>query len=119
MVHGGIGLFNPTKRLARVAFLTAGLLARRFAQAADPRRLLFSPSLDGGLPLLLLFTPRRRSNSAMRASCASSSAISSSFENWLSASRSTNSFESGRRSHVNQNLSRLYRDAEDQHALTA
>src|ERR1700687_4931741 len=36
------------------------------------RRLLtrggfFSPSLDGGLPLLLLFNPRRRSNSATRA----------------------------------------------------
>jgi hypothetical protein len=28
MVDGGIGLFNPAKRLARVALLTAGLLAR-------------------------------------------------------------------------------------------
>src|ERR1700679_1979707 len=27
---------------------------------------LFNPSLDGGLPLLLLFSPRRRSNSANR-----------------------------------------------------
>ena len=68
MVHGGIGLFNPTKRLARVAFFTAGLLpdgSRRLLT----RRGFFSPSLDGGLPLLLLFNPRRRSNSAMRASC--------------------------------------------------
>ena len=72
------------------------------------RRLLvrggfFSPSLDGGLPLLLLFSPRRRSSSAMRASCASSSAMSSSFESWSSAARSTNSLESACRSHVNQN----------------
>jgi hypothetical protein len=37
----------------------------------DSRKLLtrgafLNPSLDGGLPLLLLFSPRRRSNSAMR-----------------------------------------------------
>ena len=43
------------------------------------RRLLtragfFSPSLDGGLPLLLLFNPSRRSNSAMRACIAAISA---------------------------------------------
>ncbi len=43
------------------------------------RRLLtrtgfFSPSLDGGLPLLLLFRPSRRSNSAMRACIAAISA---------------------------------------------
>src|SRR5271157_703187 len=31
------------------------------------RRGFFSPSLDGGLPLLLLFRPRRRSSSATRA----------------------------------------------------
>jgi hypothetical protein len=64
----------------------------------------FSPSLDGGLPLLLLFRSRRRSNSAMRADCASSSAMSSSFESRLSASRSTDSLESADRSHVNRNL---------------
>ena len=34
----------------------------------------FSPSLDGGLPLLLLFSPSRRSNSAMRACIAAISA---------------------------------------------
>ena len=70
------------------------------------RRGLFSPSLDGGLPLLLLFSPRRRSSSAMRASCANSRAMSASFESWLSASRSTNSLESANRSHVKQNLDR-------------
>src|SRR5271157_3401165 len=75
----------------------------------------FSPSLDGGLPLLLLFNPSRRSNSvicprnaaisaAWRAPCASSSAMTASFESWSSAARSTESFESARRSHVNQNL---------------
>ena len=103
MVDGGIGLCDLAKCLARMAPLTAGLLAGRFAQTADLGG-FFSPSLDGGLPLLLLFNPRRRSNSAMRASCASSSAMSWSFENWLSASRSTDSFESARRSHVNQNF---------------
>ena len=118
MVHCGIGLFNPTKRLARVAFLTAGLLARRFAQAADLPRLL-QPVARRGFAALLHSTQDGAPSSAMRASCASSSAISSSFENWLNASRSPNSFESGRRSHVDQNLSRLYRQAEDQHALTA
>src|ERR1035437_6669634 len=60
------------------------------------RRLLtrggfFSPSLDGGLPLLLLFSPSRRSNSAMRASCTSNSVMRSSFESWLSAVRSIES----------------------------
>src|SRR5665648_803957 len=68
------------------------------------RRLLtragfFSPSLDGGLPLLPLFSPSWRSNSAIRArnavisavwraSCPSSSAIRSPFGNWLSSARS-------------------------------
>src|SRR4051812_4920755 len=42
----------------------------------DSRRLLtrggfFSPSLDGGLPLFVLFSPSRRSNSATRAKSAS------------------------------------------------
>src|SRR5271170_2314816 len=74
-----------------------------------------SPSLDGGLPLLLLFSPRRRSNSAIcarnaaisaacPACCASSSAMRSSFESWSRAVRSTDSFESTRRSHVNRIL---------------
>src|SRR5271163_4197825 len=74
-----------------------------------------SPSLDGGLPLLLLFSPRRRSNSAIcarnaaisaacPACCASSSAMRSSFESWPRAVRSTDSFESTRRSHVNRIL---------------
>ena len=40
MVDGGIGLFNPAQRLARMAVLPAGLLARWFPQAADPQRLL-------------------------------------------------------------------------------
>ena len=40
MVDGGIGPLNPAKRLARVAPLPAGLLARRCPQAADPLRWL-------------------------------------------------------------------------------
>jgi hypothetical protein len=48
------------------------------------RRLLtrggfFSPSLDGGLPLLRLFSPRRRSNSANRVLKAAFSARSCAF----------------------------------------
>src|SRR3954469_13781128 len=39
----------------------------------------FSPSLDGGLPLLRLFSPRQRSNSANRPSSAAVSARSSAF----------------------------------------
>src|SRR5215469_6602323 len=38
------------------------------------RTVFFSPSLDGGLPLLLLFKLSRRSNSAMRACIAAISA---------------------------------------------
>src|SRR5271157_1747624 len=50
----------------------------------DSRRLLtrggfFNPSLDGGLPLLLLFNPRRRSNSATRAKSTCLSATRSAF----------------------------------------
>jgi hypothetical protein len=68
------------------------------------RRLLtragfFIPSVDGGLSLFELFSPSRRSNSAIRAcnaaisaawrsSCASSNAISSAFESCLSAALS-------------------------------
>src|SRR3954462_7362300 len=59
----------------------------------------FSPSLDGGLPLLPLFSPRRRSNSAIRSrnpaisaawrvSCASTSSISSPFVSSLRVARS-------------------------------
>ena len=116
MVHGGIGLFNPTKRLARVAFLTAGLLAdgsRRLRPAAAS-----SARRSTGFAAVAAIQPKTALQLGTRASCASSSAISSSFENWLNASRSTNSFDSGRRSHVNQNLSQLYREAEDEHALT-
>jgi len=72
-----------------MAGLAAGLLARRFTQAADPR-CFFSPSLDGGLPLLLLFSPRRRSNSANRAANAVFSARSNAFSArnaWITASR--------------------------------
>ena len=103
MVDHRIGRLGTTQRLARMALLSARLLARA------SRRLLtragfFSPSLDGGLPLLLLFRPSRRSNSAMRAPCATSSAMSSSFERWLSKVGSTNSLESVIRRRVNQNM---------------
>jgi len=46
-----------------VAALTRAQRSRRLLT----RDGLFSPSLEGGLPLLLLFSPSRRSNSAMRA----------------------------------------------------
>jgi hypothetical protein len=66
-----------------MVMVTSGVSVRRNVSPGWPfcppvflpdgsRRLLtragfFSPSLDGGLPLLLLFSPSRRSNSAMRA----------------------------------------------------
>jgi hypothetical protein len=40
MVDGGVGFCNLAKRFAGMPLLTAGLLAGRFAQAADTRRLL-------------------------------------------------------------------------------
>ena len=42
MVDGGIGSFRPAQRLARMALLPAGPLARWFPQTADPRRLVQS-----------------------------------------------------------------------------
>jgi hypothetical protein len=78
MVDRDIGGFRPSSRLSGMAGLTAGVLAGRFTQAADARR-LFSPSLDGGLPLSLLFRPRRRSNFANRAANAAFSTRSNAF----------------------------------------
>jgi hypothetical protein len=67
-----------------MTFLPARRLVRWLAQTSD-RGGLLSPSLDGGLPLLELFNPSRRSSSAIRASraailaaCAAISAINSS-----------------------------------------
>ena len=128
--------WTPSVRYARTASLESAMIAsgvslRRSVSPGWPfcppgflpdgsRKLLtrggfLSPSLDGGLPLLLLFSPRRRSNSAIcarnaaisaacPACCASSSAMRSSFESWSRAVRSTDSFESTRRSHVNRIL---------------
>jgi len=67
-----------------------------FSRKLQMRVGFFRPSLDGGLPLLPLFRPRRRSSSAMRAcsaaiaaacraSCARSSVMRSSFESCLRA----------------------------------
>jgi len=65
---------------------------------------LFSPSLDGGLPLFVLSKPRRRSSSAIRASWASSKSISSSFDKRARASRFIEILESLLTALVNQNL---------------
>src|ERR1035438_414749 len=46
---------------------------------------LFSPSLEGGLPLLLLFSPSRRSSSAMRLRSSVISACCSAFCVWSAA----------------------------------
>jgi hypothetical protein len=66
MIDHDVRRLHLTQGLARMSLLPAALLARRLAQAPGPRR-FFSPSLDGGLPLLLLLSPSRRSNSAIRA----------------------------------------------------
>src|SRR5215831_7109843 len=79
------------------------------------RTVFFSPSLDGGLPLLLLFKLSRRSNSAMRAciaaisaawraSSANNRAMRSYGDSCSSVAGSTHSFESVRRSHVKRFL---------------
>ena len=49
------------------------------------RRSLFNPSLDGGLPLVVLFNPSRRSSSSTRSSSAS---ITASFSALVSLLRS-------------------------------
>ena len=72
-----IGRLGSTQRLPRMAcFLAARLLLPEGSCRLLTRTGFFSPSLDGGLPLLLLFKPLRdrRSNSAMRACIAAISA---------------------------------------------
>src|SRR3954454_18390696 len=66
VVDRGIGGFHAAQRLARMTRLAAGRLAGWLTQATDPWRLLQSVA-EGGLPLLRLFSPRRRSSSANRA----------------------------------------------------
>jgi hypothetical protein len=68
VVNRVVRLGNLPQRLALVPLLPTRRLARRLAQTARARLGLCSPSLDGGLPLLELFSPSRRSNSATRAS---------------------------------------------------
>jgi hypothetical protein len=100
MIFDVVGLGDLPQRLASVALLPArlplGFLARLRTRAG-----LFSPSLDGGLPLFELFKPSRRSSSAILAfkaafsatsaaicaACALTSAISSSREGSLGDSR--------------------------------
>jgi hypothetical protein len=84
MVDPGVGRFRPAERLAGMTRLAAGLLPEA-SRRLPTRTSFFSPSLDGGLPLLALFSPSRRSSSAMRASCVRSSAMRSSLESWLRA----------------------------------
>ena len=67
MVDGGIRRLAPAQRLARDGPSARRSSCRTVPAGCWPRGGFFSPSLDGGLPLLLLFSPRRRSNSAMRA----------------------------------------------------
>jgi hypothetical protein len=67
MMDRGIDGLAPAQGVARMPLLSARLLAGLFPQTADPDRLFFNPSLEGGLPLLLLFKPNRRSRSAIRA----------------------------------------------------
>jgi hypothetical protein len=57
MVDRGIGCLGSAQRLTRMALLPAARLARRLPQTAT-RAGFFSPSLDGGLSLLLLFIQR-------------------------------------------------------------
>jgi len=122
MIDRGIG--GPVRRNVSPGspFCPPGFLpdaARRLLIQTD----FASPSLDGGLPLLLLFSPSRRSSSASCAAClarrvscsarrapsAKSSAMSSSFERSSSTVGSTDFLESVASRRVNQNVGRGYR----------
>jgi hypothetical protein len=84
MLDDAVGNGDLAQGLAVVAVLAP----RRLIHGSRKLRVrggFFSPSLDGGLPLLVLFRPSRRSNSSIRAfkaaisaACAATSAISSS-----------------------------------------
>ena len=85
MIGNRVGFGDLAQGLALVALLPAGLrpdfsrrlpVRRRFCFPAGG---LLSPSLDGGLPLLVLFRPSRRSSSSSRAARDSTKSISSSF----------------------------------------
>ena len=65
VVDDGVGVLRPPQRRAGVPLLAAGLGGSRKLVV---RGGFFSPSLDGGLPLLELSNPSRRSSSATRAS---------------------------------------------------
>ena len=67
MVNHRIGRLHLPRRLALVASLAAGLLARFLRYDLPVRAGLFKPSLDGGLPLFELCRPSWRSSSATRA----------------------------------------------------
>ena len=84
MIDDPVRLGGLPQGVSFMTFLPARRLVRWLAQTSD-RGGLLSPSLDGGLPLLELFNPSRRSSSAIRAfsaaisaACALISAISSS-----------------------------------------
>ena len=79
MANGWHRVFQPGE-----ASRPDGPSGRRCFLPDDARRLLtrgsfFSPSLEGGWPLLLLFNPRRRSSSASRPVSAATSARSNAF----------------------------------------
>lgn len=94
MINPDIGFLDLAERFARMPLLPARLLPVR------SRRLLtrggfFSPSLDGGLPLLELFSPKRRSNSASRPMSATFSARSAAFSARNAATTDASSVAAG------------------------
>ena len=66
MILNAVGVFGTTERAARCPVALSRRRDRRRCRNASAVGLA-SPSLDGGLLLLELSSPRRRSNSAMRA----------------------------------------------------
>jgi hypothetical protein len=85
MVDDDIRILDLTQGLSSMTFLSARFLARRLPQALGPGRFV---SLEGGLPLLLLFNPSRRSNSATRAFDAASAFFNAAFSASNAAIRS-------------------------------
>ncbi|MGH7118978.1 MAG: hypothetical protein ACREFP_08320, partial [Acetobacteraceae bacterium] len=78
IVDDGIGRLDPAQRLTGWPFCPPVFLPDGSSKLLT-RGGFFSPSPDGGWPLLLLFSPSRRSNSAMRACSADISSCCSAF----------------------------------------
>jgi hypothetical protein len=70
VIDGVVGIVDRAKRFPRVAFCPPAGFFDRSRRLRVRGGFLLNPSLDGGLLLFELFSPRRRSNSVTRANSA-------------------------------------------------